>query len=193
MTTVETRIRDRGATERRILAEATRLFAADGYGQVGMRAVAAAAGVNVALVHRYFGSKLGLFDAVLSAGGGEPPDLAAIPVADLPRRLAEYATSPGRAPGSPVLQALNRSGVVPEVRDLLRERWKRALLVPLSRRLTGPHAQERAALCAMVIMGIGTGRMVLGEDATPTPELTDRLTDVFRACIEGCPEQQRDG
>lgn len=189
MTTVEPRIRDRSATERRILAEATRLFAADGYGQVGMRAVAAGAGVNVALVHRYFGSKLGLFDAVLSAVGGEPPSLEEIPLTELPRRLAEYATSPGRDPGGPVLQALNRSVGVPEVRELLRERWKRALLVPLSRRLAGPHAQERAALCAMMIMGVGTGRMVLGDDAAPTPDLIDHLTDVFRACIA---EQHRD-
>lgn len=48
-----------------LLAAATELFADQGPGQVSVRQVADAAGVNHGLVHYYFGSKDGLLAAVL--------------------------------------------------------------------------------------------------------------------------------
>jgi AcrR family transcriptional regulator len=51
-------------TRARIHAAATRRFATDGYDGTTVRAVAADAGIDPALVLRYFGSKDGLFAAV---------------------------------------------------------------------------------------------------------------------------------
>jgi AcrR family transcriptional regulator len=58
-------------TKKRILETAMLLFAQDVYKNVSTREIAAAAGVNVNLINRYFGSKKGLFTAiVMSFGNG---------------------------------------------------------------------------------------------------------------------------
>ena len=44
---------------------ARRLFWSKGFSNVSVREIATAAGVDVALIARYFGSKLGLFEATL--------------------------------------------------------------------------------------------------------------------------------
>lgn len=53
-------------TLNRILHHAERLFSIDGYAGVSLRKITGEAGVDLALVKYYFGSKEGLFDAVLS-------------------------------------------------------------------------------------------------------------------------------
>lgn len=53
------------ATRARLLAEAERLFLAQGFEKVSVRAVNAAAGMNPAAVHYHFGSKEALVVAVL--------------------------------------------------------------------------------------------------------------------------------
>jgi AcrR family transcriptional regulator len=52
-------------TRERILASARELFAHNGIGNTSIRAVAAAAGVDPALVHHYFGTKEKLFAAAI--------------------------------------------------------------------------------------------------------------------------------
>jgi len=54
-------------TKQRILRSAARLFSARGIDGVGMREVAAEAGVSQPAVHHYFGSKEALHDAVIDA------------------------------------------------------------------------------------------------------------------------------
>lgn len=49
----------------RILREAATLFARKGYGSTGLRELAAAAGVNLAMINYFFGSKKALLKAVL--------------------------------------------------------------------------------------------------------------------------------
>ncbi len=49
----------------RILNEAVRLFASKGFGGTGLRELAAAAGVNLAMVNYFFGSKKGLLKEIL--------------------------------------------------------------------------------------------------------------------------------
>jgi AcrR family transcriptional regulator len=70
------RTRDAAATRRSLLAAARELFACEGFDRTTVRAVADRAGVNQALLFRYFGNKEGLFAeavrddalAVLDAG-----------------------------------------------------------------------------------------------------------------------------
>ena len=73
---VNTRLHDEGgnrttrnaaATRSRIVAAAQEAFATNGYGAVSIRAVAARAGINAALVIRYFGSKETLFEAAVES------------------------------------------------------------------------------------------------------------------------------
>ena len=77
----------------RILREATRLFAAEGYSAVPIQAVAAAAGVTRPTLVYHFGSKDGLRDAVLA-------DVLGHWQAELPRLMAAATR------GGPRLEAL---------------------------------------------------------------------------------------
>jgi AcrR family transcriptional regulator len=58
---------DAAATRQAILAAARELFAAHGVDGVSVRDIAAAAGVNHALVHRYFGAKRDMVAAILAS------------------------------------------------------------------------------------------------------------------------------
>lgn len=68
------RRRDAARTRKALLHAARRRFVIDGYERTTLRDVAAEAGVNLALVKRYFGSKAGLFEAVLTSVPPLMPD-----------------------------------------------------------------------------------------------------------------------
>lgn len=127
------RAHDPEGRRRDVLAAARRLFAAKGYAQTSIRAIAAAADVNQALVITYFGGKqalfmeaVGRFEIPRDALGGGPGDLGA--------RLArayvgrwEHLTDDDPWP------ALVRSAVSDEAsRQLLRSALETQLAVPLS-------------------------------------------------------------
>jgi len=75
--------RDAAATRRALVRAALRRFATDGYRATTVRRIAADAGVNVALINRYFDSKEGLFEACMvrtskeldTEGSAGAPDL----------------------------------------------------------------------------------------------------------------------
>ena len=64
--------RNASETKQRILAAAKTLFAKNGYGNVGTRAIAAEANVNITLINRYFGSKKNLFAEIMTTLGKTP-------------------------------------------------------------------------------------------------------------------------
>lgn len=180
--------RDREATRRRLLTAARDLFGEHGYDGVTVRMIAATAGVNVALVHRYFGSKAALFAEVLEgeyviqrviAGVGDP--------APLPLRLARHVVRQTRlGPTSPLPRMLDRSVGNEEVRRILREHFERLVVEPLVAQLSGPDARIRATLAVTIIMGGGPVRRVLGLDdlrAADPDALTERMAAMFEAAL----------
>ncbi|MEV3978586.1 TetR family transcriptional regulator [Nonomuraea sp. NPDC049758] len=180
--TTDARPRGREATRQRILDAARVLFGEHGYEQVTVRMISAAAEANIALVGRYFGSKAGLFGAVLE---GEPTFVALLAGdhGSLPRRLAEYAAERmHHDPESPVLRTLERSAAHPEIQDVVRERLRTSILDPLAAQLDGPDVQARARMATAVFLGIGAMRRRLGPEQ-PTAADVDRLTAVFEACL----------
>ena len=85
------RRRDAGRSRARLLAAATELFAERGYTGTALRAVAERAGVDAALIARYYGGKDGLYQVVLAAdpvvgaargGGGATVVEAGAPASD---------------------------------------------------------------------------------------------------------------
>jgi len=92
---------DSAVTKQAILRAARELFAARGVSGVSVRDIAAAAGVNHALVHRYFGTKDEMVAAILSAEAermssmGRPDAEAATSLAAL-EAVLEHALSEGR-------------------------------------------------------------------------------------------------
>ena len=57
-------VKDRAATEARILTAAREVFAQRGYDAAGLREIAEKAQANLSLISRYFGGKEGLLDAL---------------------------------------------------------------------------------------------------------------------------------
>jgi len=91
------RPRDAAVTRRLLLDVALRRFAVDGYASTTVRDIADEAGVNVALISRYFASKEGLFEACLMAVHEEVRQTAGeIPLAQLPEAIAAQVAGLGR-------------------------------------------------------------------------------------------------
>jgi len=153
-------------TRDRIVAAAIDEFGERGYDGATMRAIAARAGVDAALLHHYFGTKADLFGETV--GAPMRPDLA----------LPEILDGPRDEVGERVVRYLLEAWELPETRKrgvvLLRSAIGNKLATPLlagfiSRELLGkiaavldtPDAELRAALVASQIAGLLIGRYVL--------------------------------
>ncbi|URM98377.1 TetR family transcriptional regulator [Actinomadura madurae] len=178
--------RDREATRRRILDAARDLFGEHGYDGVTVRMIAARAEANMALVHRYFGSKAALFGEVL-AGESVIRGVIAGDPAGLPRRLAEhFVRQLERGSVTPMSRMLDRSAGQPEVTEILLQYLEDVIVQPMVAQLDGPDARARALLASTIIMGGGPVRRLLGLGdlrAADPADLTDRLTAMFTAAL----------
>jgi AcrR family transcriptional regulator len=148
-------------TRRTILDAARSHFAARGYEQTTIRAVAAQAGIDASMVMRYFGSKAGLFAAAATIDL-DPPDLASAS----PRRRGEvlvrhFVGRWERDPSEDMLVFLLRTAVTNEsVAEQLQMTFNRMVVGPLVA-LEYPDAERRAALIGSQLMGLGLCRYIL--------------------------------
>lgn len=143
-----------------ILAAARDRFAADGYERATIRAIAADARIDPAMVMRYFGSKEKLF-AAAAEFDLRLPDLTAIPREQIGAVLVRHFVD--RWDGDGTLTALLRVGVTHEsaaerMRDIFASQ-----LVALMTGWTGDEtgARIRAGLVASQILGLALCRYVL--------------------------------
>ncbi|MFI8814441.1 MULTISPECIES: TetR/AcrR family transcriptional regulator [unclassified Streptomyces] len=159
--------RSAALTRQEILDAARELFTRDGLAAVGIRAVAARAGVDAALVIRHFGSKEQLFVEAMSV------DLPATrimegPLEGMGRALVEHvvdlSASTAGALAVASLAALFRASDRAEVQRTLRATIERSFAAPLVHRLGGEDAELRAHLVAAQIGGLLTSLHVV-EDA----------------------------
>jgi AcrR family transcriptional regulator len=172
---------------------ARRRFLADGYDAVSLRSIAAEAAVDPALINYHFGSKRGLFGAVLALTVN-PPDLLARelagPLNSLPERLVRAVVTAWDDPASGgslrgVLQAALRE---PEVARLVRGMAEREIIGRIAERLGGADAPRRAALAASQIMGLLVGRYVLHIEplaSMSADELAQRMGPTLRTALAG--------
>lgn len=91
------RTRDRAATEARILAAVGEVLARDGFGTLGVNAVAREAGVDKVLIYRYYGGLPGLLRAWGGSGRFWPgveellgPDAQAVQALPVAQRYAHF-------------------------------------------------------------------------------------------------------
>lgn len=188
--------RGTGARTRALLLEsARRRFAHDGYAATTVRDIADDAGVNVALINRYFRSKEGLFEACLKAVIGELSHEAGA-VADLEQvpeiiggHTAGVLTSD--APRDALLLLLRSSG------DERTERMRTGLLRTFSERLAsaagwrpdtpgGDQLLLRAQLVLSVAFGITVLRASRGLEPLASAtgkDLADPLRDMVDALL----------
>jgi AcrR family transcriptional regulator len=148
-------------TRRTILDAARNAFAARGYEQTTIRAVAAEAGIDASMVMRYFGSKAGLFAAAATIDL-DPPDLASASARKRGEVLVRHFVGRWeRDPSEDMLVFLLRTAVTNEqVAEQLQTTFNRMVLGPLVA-LDYSSAERRAALIGSQLMGLGLCRYIL--------------------------------
>jgi AcrR family transcriptional regulator len=158
----------RPATREAILAAARAVFAERGFDGSSIRAIAAAADVDPALVHHYFGPKQRLFLAAIEAPIDPSGILPAVLDGDargvgerLVRALLGVWDDPDAGPR---VAAILRSAVGHEPSaQLLREFFATQIMRPVAAALELPsdEAPSRATLVASQLMGLALTRYIL--------------------------------
>ena len=185
--TVPPRPRNAAATRTAILCSARRAFAHAGYDGVGVREIAAGAGVSAMMVNRYFGSKEQLFAEVIA-------DIMASPIILTPHTLTsstagdEIAAALVKltAAGGPPLDGFSimlHSASSPRAAEIGREQIEAHYHKRLTAALRGPHASQRAALVLALVAGIQVMRQMIGIAALadcPPAVLVKILAPVFQ-------------
>ena len=141
-----------------IVAAARARFGAHGFDRTTIRAVAGDAGVDPALVIRYFGNKAGLFAAASRIEIGLP-DLRGVPPDELAERLLPhfFAVWEDDPELLPMLRAAATSPSAAQAMvQIFAEQVAPALAV-----VTPDRADERAALVGALILGLAMQRYVL--------------------------------
>ncbi|WP_406169198.1 TetR family transcriptional regulator [Streptomyces sp. NBC_00996] len=148
------------ATRTAILAAARERFAADGYERATIRAIAKDARIDPSMVMRYYGSKEGLFAAVLDVDL-RLPDPAGLDPHDVGRVLVSHFLDLWEE--NEVLTAILRVGVTNQAGAARMQSIFRDQLSPVVQR-TCPDPEQaptRAALCASQLLGLALARYVL--------------------------------
>lgn len=154
-------------TRQAILDAARIRFAASGYAAASLRGIARDACVDPALITHFFGSKAGLFGAVVEWPLDPEETNAYILGGDrqgVGRRLAEMFISHwGKAERrSPIIALLTAASGDPAAALLLRSFLLERLLLPMLEALDVDQRELRAGLISSQLMGLGMSRYVLG-------------------------------
>jgi AcrR family transcriptional regulator len=194
VTTRVTRGRRPGAPDTRaeVLAAARASFAEKGFRGTTIRAVAAAAGVDPALVHHYFGSKDDLFLAALEMPV-DPRALLAPVVAQGPdgagERLLRTFLSVWDEPDTQVrLLAVVRSVLGDDDARLLKEGFIPVVVGPVLAQLVKDRPEVRIPLVASQVMGLIVTRYVVALPAMaqmPAEDVVARIGPVLQHYLTG--------
>ncbi len=175
-------------TREAILDAPRQLFASGGYGGTTVRAVAAAAGVNAALVHHYFGTKDGLFFAALNLPF-DPAEaiaqtLAAGPREEFAERFVALFLAVWRDPatGRALQAALRRAAGDEVTATLVRDLAEKVLLPRTSAALGVPVEQVAAAISQLI--GVVLASTILRVEPLASAS-TERLATLIAPAIAG--------
>jgi AcrR family transcriptional regulator len=146
------RARDAAASRRELLEAAGALFHERGYTGATVRDIAERAGIDAALIARYFGCKEGLYLAVLAEEGDED-QLQPLDPHTLVADLLGHWEQRGHSPVSRAMGALELSD---EVREQVRSVVQRRLVDKIA--LEGPGAALRAEILLALVLGISLTR-----------------------------------
>ena len=166
-----------------ILAAARASFADRGYDATSLRSVARAAGVDPALVHRFFGGKPGLFAAAMDLPadpGTLVRGLLADGVDDLGERIVRtFLGVWDSPPAQERLVALLRAGVAgAEAAEVLRGFVTEAVLGPVAEATGRPDGRLRASLVGSQLVGLAVARYLLRLEPLASAPADDVATAV---------------
>jgi AcrR family transcriptional regulator len=178
-----------GDSRAEILDAARTLFAARGFQGTTTRQIAELAGVDVALIHHFFGTKTELFAAVIDLPGiaQEVQARIAAPASDraegIVRLYLEQFFTRNITTFSAMLRtALGSPDAMPQLRRMLEE----TMLHTVAPALGGPDATLRAQLIGAQMIGILVLRHLVGVEpiaSASVDELVSRLRPPLDALI----------
>jgi AcrR family transcriptional regulator len=153
-------------TRAEILEAARASFAELGYDRTTVRGVAAKAGVDPALIHRFYGSKDDLLAAALTAAlkpGERIPELMEGDASALGERIVRYFLSVWeQSPSREVLIGMLRSAATNErAAARLREFFGREVLGRIAAQLGHEDAELRATLVSSQLLGVAMARYII--------------------------------
>lgn len=182
--------RNAGDTRARILAAARVRFSIDAYENVGTRDIAADAGVDAALVNRYFGGKEKLFDEALTGAFAIGDHFAHTDMGtfgELITALVLAGSEERRRAKFDALGMLLRASGSPATSARVAARFHDEFVRPLARLLRGRDAELRAALIASYLMGLATMTHVLHSPALGAATQRKAVVAVgaaIQACVD---------
>lgn len=177
------RRRDAAQSRERLLRAAGELFADRGYDQTTARDIGERAGVDPAMIARYFGGKAQLYIAVLHAESGvEPPS-------DFldPERLAGLVARATRQGPGPIYQVAVRTYDDPKANDAALTELQRRIVAPVRERLEErgtDHAQLRAEVLTSALIGVFLSRRT-GALAALAEAPEQELLVILKELLEG--------
>jgi AcrR family transcriptional regulator len=189
--------RDAKATRRALVRAARRRFATDGYRATTVRQIASDAGVNVALINRYFVSKDGLFEACMLRTSDEletrTPARASGVDDVIDRLVAHVVNAPDGDDPLQLLLLLRSSGDenADRIRRRTLEHFTQKLAAVAGWRADDPETEPvllRAQLAIATMLGtvmLRTSAAVQPVSSAGTAELSAPLGQVFRALLAG--------
>ncbi|WP_170116545.1 TetR family transcriptional regulator [Devosia submarina] len=144
------------------MSAARRHFALYGFERTTVRGIAAEAGVNVALISRYFGGKEELFARAVAIDL-ELPDLSSVPKDHLGKRLIEHFFKRWEGnEADDLLRVLVRTAATNPIAAEKVSAILHNQIIPMVTRIAGDKdAQRRASLVATQILGLAYCRYVL--------------------------------
>jgi AcrR family transcriptional regulator len=152
----------RQATTAAIFVAARRLFSERGYAGTPVRDIAAEAGVDAALVIRYFGSKELLFIETMKVEI-DPVAMLDGPIETLGESFIDFVLRSGEQTRS-IFLALLRASDTDGINLQLRSVHEAQFVEPLRARLSGDDADVRAHLAAALVGGMLYSLWVVGDE-----------------------------
>ncbi|MGH3519990.1 MAG: TetR family transcriptional regulator [Haloechinothrix sp.] len=179
------------ATREQILVAARKLFAAQGYDATTIRAIAAEAEVNPALIHHFFGTKEQVFVASLALPVNPAAMLPTVlegPRGQAGERLVRFFLSVWGNPEArqPFLALLRSVASNDGAARMMREFMHRAVITPISTSLGVP--ELRMAAVGTQLMGIALLRYIVGVEplaSATEDEIVELVAPVIQHYLDG--------
>jgi AcrR family transcriptional regulator len=182
--TATRRPHDAEASRRALLDAARAVFDEVGYDRATTREIGERAGVDPALIARYFDSKEGLFIAAIAAGSPEEDEIDFAP-AELLRFLLERWDERGH---NPISRALASPALTPGAREQISAVVGDRVIVGLAAELRAGHRAADAELRAELLVALAVGVAMTRANgtletlaATPREKVLEALAPLVRA------------
>lgn len=182
--------RNANRTKKKILEAASELFSKDIYENVSTRAIAKQAGVDAALIKRYFGSKEGLFREIVKNLFLEVPLFPSYAVLKrrLPKGMEDFFMQKMDHKVMIDIRILLSSLISPSVAHIAMEQAKEKQVKPFANSFTGKDKDSKAEILLSYIIGIITIFYVV-KDTPPTPSETKLIIGQLETLIKGLTEK----